>query len=96
MQVGTVRKTENKAKKEQLVQAFGKTTTNTGSTEVQIALITDRINTLSPHFKKHDKDHASKRGLLKLVGERRSLLKYLKNKDADRYNEILTKLELRK
>lgn len=96
MQVGTARKSEKKAKKEQIIKQFGKTATNTGSTESQIALITDRINTLTPHFKKHVKDFASRRGLLKLVGQRRSLLDYLKSKDATRYTTLLTALELRK
>jgi small subunit ribosomal protein S15 len=96
MQVGTARKTETKAKIEQIVQSFGKSTANTGSPEVQIAIITDRINSLAPHFKSNAKDHASRRGLLKLVGQRRSLLKYLKTKDEARYTEVLTRLELRK
>lgn len=96
MQVGKARKTQIKAKKEQLVKKFGQTATNTGSTESQIALITDRINTLTPHFQKHVKDFASKRGLLKLVGQRRSLLNYLKSKDEARYSSILAALDLRK
>jgi small subunit ribosomal protein S15 len=96
MQMGKARKTEIKAKKANLVQTFGKTSANTGTTEVQIALITDRINTLTPHFQKHSKDHASRLGLLKLVGQRRRLLNYLKSKDEKGYSALLSKLELRK
>jgi small subunit ribosomal protein S15 len=96
MQMGKARKTEIKAKKANLVQTFGTAGTNTGTTEVQIALITDRINTLNPHFQEHSKDHASRLGLLKLVGQRRRLLNYLKSQDETRYSQLLTKLELRK
>jgi small subunit ribosomal protein S15 len=96
MQMGKARKTEIKAKKANLVQNFGATAANSGSTEVQIALITDRINTLNPHFQKHSKDHASRLGLLKLVGQRRRLLNYLKSKDESKYVGLLAKLELRK
>ena len=96
MQMGTSRKTEAKEKIATIVKAFGKTETNTGSTESQIALITDRINSLHPHFEKHKKDNHSRRGLLKLVGQRRKLLKYLKAKDESSYGQILVKLELRK
>lgn len=96
MQMGTTRKTEAKEKIAQIVKAFGGAATNTGSTEAQIALITDRINTLHPHFEEHKKDNHSRRGLLKLVGQRRKLLKYLKAKDESSYSQILAKLELRK
>ena len=96
MQMGKARKTEIKAKKANLVQSFGKTAANTGDTEVQIALITDRINTLTPHFQKHSKDHTSRLGLLKLVGQRRRLLNYLKSKNEKSYTALLSKLELRK
>jgi len=96
MQMGKARKTQIKAKKANLVQTFGTKGTNTGTTEVQIALITDRINTLTPHFQKHSKDHASRLGLLKLVGQRRRLLNYLKARDEAGYNQLLSKLELRK
>ena len=96
MQMGQARKTEIKAKKANLIQNFGKAGTNSGTPEVQIALITDRINTLNPHFQKHSKDHASRLGLLKLVGQRRRLLNYLKSQDETRYSALLTKLELRK
>ena len=74
-----------KEKKQELIQKFGGAETNTGSTEVQIALLTTRINHLTEHFKTHAKDHHSRRGLLKLVGQRRRLLDYLKRKDVDVY-----------
>jgi small subunit ribosomal protein S15 len=94
--MGTARKTEKKEKTAAIVKTFGKTDTNVGSTEVQIALITGRINELHPHFQKHAKDHHSRLGLLKLVGQRRRLLNYLKSKDEAKYAEVLKTLELRK
>ncbi len=69
---------------------------DTGSPEVQIALLTERINYLTEHLKEHKKDHHSRRGLLKMVGQRRGLLNYLKKNDAERYRAILEKLDLRK
>ena len=69
---------------------------DTGSAEVQIALLSNRINYLTEHFKTHAKDHHSRRGLLKLVGQRRRLLDYLKNKDVERYRAIIDKLGIRK
>jgi small subunit ribosomal protein S15 len=69
---------------------------DTGSPEVQIALLTERINYLTEHLKEHKKDHHSRRGLLKMVGQRRGLLNYLKKIDAERYRTILVKLKLRK
>jgi small subunit ribosomal protein S15 len=96
MQMGTARKTEKKENTAKLVNTFGKSAANTGTTEVQIALITHRINTLNPHFQKHAKDHHSRLGLLKLVGQRRRLLNYLKAKDESKYAEVLKALELRK
>lgn len=69
---------------------------DTGSPEVQIALLTRRINELTGHFKAHRKDHCSRRGLLKMVGTRSSLLKYVKNKDVERYRNIISRLGLRK
>jgi len=96
MQIGTTRKTEKKENTAKLVKTFGKSEKNTGSAEVQIALITDRINTLNPHFQKHAKDHHSRLGLLKLVGQRRRLLNYLKSKDEAKYGEVLKQLQLRK
>ncbi|HUX07954.1 MAG TPA: 30S ribosomal protein S15 [Acidobacteriota bacterium] len=70
--------------------------TDTGSPEVQIALLSERINQLSEHFKDHKKDHHSRRGLLKMVGQRRRMLDYLKAKDIDRYRVIIKRLKLRK
>ena len=97
MIVGKIaKKTEKKEKIASLVKTFGKSEKNTGSTESQIALITDRINTLAPHFQMHKKDNHSRRGLLKLVGQRRRLLNYLKTTNEKGYNEILVQLELRK
>ena len=69
---------------------------DTGSPEVQIALLTYRINHLNEHLKVHDKDHHSRRGLLKMVGQRRGLLNYLKEKDIERYRALIAKLNLRK
>lgn len=86
----------NKEKKIEIVKEYGANDADTGSTEVQIALLTARITELTEHFKTHKKDHASRRGLLKLVGHRRSLLKYLKKKDLDKYRELIKKLNLRK
>jgi small subunit ribosomal protein S15 len=69
---------------------------DTGSPEVQIALLSNRINYLTEHFKTHKKDHASRRGLLKMVGQRRRLLDYLKNKDVERYRTVIGQLGIRK
>jgi small subunit ribosomal protein S15 len=70
--------------------------TDTGSPEVQIALLSERINYLTEHFRTHKKDHASRRGLLKMVGRRRSLLDYLKSKDVERYRGVIQRLGIRK
>ncbi len=70
--------------------------TDTGSPEVQIALLTERINGLTEHFKRHAKDHHSRRGLLMLIGKRRGLLEYLKNNNADRYRAVIEKLGIRR
>jgi len=85
-----------KEKKKELIEAFKVHNRDTGSADVQIALLTERINTLSDHFKAHKKDHHSRRGLLSMVGRRRRLLAYLKKKDAKKYKEIIDKLSLRK
>ncbi|MBN1685283.1 MAG: 30S ribosomal protein S15 [Spirochaetales bacterium] len=85
-----------KEEKQSVIKDFGSTETNTGSTEVQIALLTRRIEQLTEHFKANAKDHNSRRGLLKLVGQRRKLLKYLQTTDLEKYREILGKLNLRK
>ncbi len=85
-----------KEKKTQLIQDFKLKEGDTGSPDVQIALITERIKYLNEHFKSHPKDHASRRGLLKLVGQRRRLLDYLKKYDVKRYAALLDRLGLRK
>ena len=79
-----------------IVADFQRAQGDTGSPEVQIALLTARINDLTPHFKEHTKDHHSRRGLLHLVSQRRKLLDYLKGKDVERYRTLITKLGLRK
>ena len=84
------------ATKAQVVKANARSATDTGSPEVQVALLTARINELAPHFKLHAKDHHGRRGLLRMVNTRKSLLTYLKNKDADRYTALIAKLGLRK
>ena len=85
-----------KEKKEELVKKFGKDSKDTGSIEVQIAILTEEINTLTEHFKEHKHDHHSKRGLLKKVGQRKSLLNYLIKHDVTRYRKIVKELGLRK
>ncbi len=82
--------------KAEIVQANARSANDTGSPEVQVALLTARINELTPHFKTHKKDHHGRRGLLKLVNQRKSLLTYLKDRDADRYTALIAKLGLRK
>lgn len=83
-------------RKKEIIAKFGRTEGDTGSAEVQIALITERIETLQEHFKTHNHDHHSRRGLLKLVGSRRRLLKYLRKADVQRYRETIKALGLRK
>ncbi|MFH2011584.1 MAG: 30S ribosomal protein S15 [Pseudomonadota bacterium] len=83
-------------KKEELIGKYKVHDKDTGSPEVQIALLSERISYLTEHFKTHKKDHHSRRGLMKLVGQRRRLLDYLKRKDADRYRVIIGKLGIRK
>jgi small subunit ribosomal protein S15 len=85
-----------KDQKVEIIKEFGSSDKDTGSTEVQIALLTTRILELTEHFKIHKKDHAGRRGLLKLVGQRRRLLKYLKKNNLEGYREILKRLNLRK
>jgi len=91
--------TEIQEKKDQIkaiIREHGKNEKDTGSSEVQVALLSDRIKMLTDHFKTHKMDHASRRGLLKLVGQRRRLLEYLKRKDQDKYRDLIAKLGLRK
>ena len=83
-------------RKKSLIEQFKTHDGDTGSPEVQIALLTERINGLTEHFKTHAKDHHSRRGLLMLVGKRRRLLDYLKNKDAQRYSDLIKRLNIRK
>ena len=83
-------------RKTEIVDTYRVHTGDTGSPEVQIALLSERISYLTEHFKVHAKDHHSRRGLLKMVGKRRRLLDYLKAKDAGRYREIIEKLGIRK
>ena len=82
--------------KNETIKKFARGANDTGSPEVQVALLTDRINHLTEHFKSHKKDHHGRRGLLKLVSQRRSLLEYLKRKDEDRYAAVIKTLDLRK
>lgn len=83
-------------RKQALVKEYATAKDDTGSPEVQVALLTERINNLAEHFKDHVKDHHSRRGLLKMVGQRRRLLDYLKVKDAARYTMLIDKLGIRK
>lgn len=83
-------------KKTDLIGAYRKHDSDTGSPDVQVAILSERINYLTDHFKTHVKDHHSRRGLLKLVGQRRRLLDYLKRKDADRYADLIQRLGIRK
>jgi small subunit ribosomal protein S15 len=83
-------------KRKEIIAGFKTHEGDTGSPEVQVALLTARIQYLTEHFKTHKKDHHSRRGLLKLVGQRRRLLEYLKNKDVNRYRKIIERLGLRK
>jgi len=83
-------------RKAEVVKEYGKTETDTGSPEVQVALLTARIEYLSDHFKSHKKDHHSRTGLLRLVGKRRQLLNYLKKTEIQRYRDLIAKLGLRK
>ena len=82
--------------KSEIVSGYRTHDTDTGSPEVQVAILTERIKYLTEHFKTHQKDHHSRRGLLKLVGQRRRLLDYLKKKDFNRYKELIERLGIRK
>ena len=85
-----------KERKVEIIEKFATHEGDTGSPEVQVALLTERINELNGHLQIHKKDHHSRRGLLKMVGQRRSLLRYLKAKDLGRYNTLIQSLGLRK
>ena len=84
------------AQKKTIIQDYRKSDKDTGSTEVQVALLTARIRELTEHFKTHSKDHHSRRGLLKMVGRRRRLLDYLKRKDFEGYRALIERLGIRK
>ncbi|MDD2215988.1 MAG: 30S ribosomal protein S15 [Eubacteriales bacterium] len=86
----------DQTKKAEIIQEYMTHEGDTGSPEVQIAILTYRINDLNEHLKIHKKDHHSRRGLLKMVGQRRNLLNYLKNKDVERYRALILRLGLRK
>ena len=85
-----------KEKKQAIINEYARTEGDTGSPEVQVAVLTERINELTEHLKVHKKDHHSRRGLLKMVGQRRNLLAYLKKKDIERYRSLIERLGLRK
>ena len=86
----------DKARKLEIIKEYGRKEGDTGSPEVQVALLTERINTLQEHFKVHKKDHHSRRGLLKMVGQRRGLLNYLAEQDIERYRTLIKELGLRR
>lgn len=86
----------NKEQKTEIIKKYGKSATDTGNPEVQIAILTSHINILSPHLEGHKKDHHGRVGLLKLVGKRRRLLEYLMKKDIGRYRKIIQELDIRK
>ena len=81
---------------QEIIKEYGKSDTDTGSTEVQVALLSNRIDHLTDHLKTHRKDHHTRRGLLMLVGKRKRLLQYLQNQDVQRYRDIIDKIGLRR
>ena len=85
-----------KEQKAKIIQEFGQSEKNTGSVEVRIALLTQRISELTEHFRIHSKDHHSRRGLLKMVGQRRRLLNYLIRNDIDKYRQLIDRLNIRR
>ena len=85
----------DKQRKQEIIKTYGRTEGDTGSPEVQVAILTERINHLNEHLKINKKDHHSRRGLLKMVGRRRGLLNYLKEKDIERYRTIAASLNIR-
>ena len=88
--------TMSAAQKQAIVEEYGKGPNDTGSTEVQVALLTARINELTEHFKEHKQDHHSRQGLVRMVNSRRKLLDYLKSKDVERYRSLIQRLGLRR
>ena len=85
-----------KEQKQEIIEKYGGSEDNSGSTEAQIAIFTARINDLTEHLKENEQDHSSRRGLLKMVGKRRRLLNYLKKKDIEKYRELISDLGIRK
>lgn len=85
-----------KERKQELIKQYGQSEADTGSSEVQVALLTERINQLTEHFQTHKKDFACRRGLLRLVGQRRNLLNYVRQQDLERYRKLIGELGLRK
>lgn len=85
-----------KDKKQELIGKYGRSDTDTGSAEVQVAMLTERINELTEHLRSNSKDHHSRRGLLKMVGRRRRLLRYLESSDLERYRSLVSELGLRR
>jgi small subunit ribosomal protein S15 len=85
-----------KDKKQELIDKYGRSGGDTGSAEVQVALLTERINELTEHLRTHSKDHHSRRGLLKMVGKRRRVLRYLESSDLERYRSLVSELGLRR
>ena len=85
----------SKVEKDQIIEQYKMHVGDTGSPEVQVALLTHRINSVNGHLQTHKKDHHSRRGLLKMVGQRRNLLRYLQNKDIERYRSLIEKLGIR-
>ena len=85
-----------KEKKAEIIKKFGKNESDTGRTEVQIALLTDRIQDLTEHFREHTKDHHSRRGLLQMVGKRQRLLRYLREKNVTKYRQLIKELGIRR
>lgn len=85
-----------KERKQELIKKFGNGDNDSGKAEVQVAILTERINDLRDHFSSHKKDHASRRGLMQMVGKRRRLLDYMKRKDIERYRTIIKELNIRK
>lgn len=86
----------SKDKKTELIKAYGRSEGDTGSPEVQVAILTERINELTAHLKENPKDHHSRKGLLMMVGKRRNLLQYLMKKDLERYRDLIKRLGIRK
>ena len=82
--------------KQEIIKEYGKSDTDTGSAEVQVALLSNRIDHLTDHLKTHKKDHHTRRGLLMLVGKRKRLLQYLQNQDVQKYRDLIDKLDLRR